>query len=410
LLVHADGTSARLERVPLTDTMIKEHFPQELIRRNPELLPVEELEPTFAPLVTIGWEVDASPAGSIDVLCINPDGRLTVVETKLWRNPQALREVVSQVIDYASQASRWSYEDLDERVVAYNRQYRGDAVSLYETVVTETGEENLEEGHFVDRVTAQLQRGRMLLVVAGDGIRERLEDMRSYLQVAPGLHFSLMLVELQLYRLTEGGDDILVVPQLVARSKEIERAVVTVQAGETPIVQVEMPARVGDMARAPQRARLDVQDVLEALDPVERAFVEDLMADLEPLGVYADPTKRDLMFRLPDPADRGRPATLLGINPRGHVLYEDWLPRQLIDSWGIEEALAVDIAEEYYQSVIGLFPGRQMDMDEEGHGEAWKPHIPISKVQGKGAQFREILKRTVERILMAAQERLSDSE
>ena len=39
-------------------------------------------------------------SGAIDNLYLRTAGYLVVVETKLWRNPQGRREVVSQVLDY----------------------------------------------------------------------------------------------------------------------------------------------------------------------------------------------------------------------------------------------------------------------------------------------------------------------
>ena len=409
-IVTGDETLIPLERIPLRETLIKEHVPQDLIRRNPDLLPVAELEPTFAPLITVGWEVDASPAGSIDVLCINPGGRLTIVETKLWRNPQALRDVVSQVIDYASQVSRWSYEDLEQRVVAYNQRFRGSAKGLFETVVHETGDEGLDEAHFVDRVTTHLRRGRMLLAVAGDGIQERLEDITSYLQVTPSLHFRLILVEMQFYQLPGEEDRMLLVPQLVLRSKEVERAVVGVRAADASMVVVEPPPQIGDLVSTPQRARLEVQDVLGDLEPQEREFVESIMADLEPLGVYGEPGERDLMLKLPNPRGFGRDATVLKIKPKQRTLYEDHLPRQLIDQWHISQEEAVAAARDYYQAVIDLYPGRHIPMNEEGHGKAWEPEIPISTAMERATEFRDLLRRTVERLVALQEQPRSDTD
>jgi hypothetical protein len=37
-----------------------------------------------------------------------------VVETKLWRNPEAHRSVVAQIIDYAKDLSKMSFEDFCE--------------------------------------------------------------------------------------------------------------------------------------------------------------------------------------------------------------------------------------------------------------------------------------------------------
>jgi hypothetical protein len=53
----------------------------------------------------------------------------------------------------------------------------------------------VDEQHFHDALTANLRRGRFLLLIVGDGIREGVEAIAEYLQVHSGLHFSLGLVE-----------------------------------------------------------------------------------------------------------------------------------------------------------------------------------------------------------------------
>ena len=56
----------------------------------------------FSPPRTVGREV-LTAAGLIDVLYVSPAGLVTIVETKLWRNPEARREVVGQILDYAKE-------------------------------------------------------------------------------------------------------------------------------------------------------------------------------------------------------------------------------------------------------------------------------------------------------------------
>lgn len=48
-----------------------------------------------------------TPSGYVDNLLATPDGDLVLVGCKLWRNPEALREVVGQTLDYAKELSAW---------------------------------------------------------------------------------------------------------------------------------------------------------------------------------------------------------------------------------------------------------------------------------------------------------------
>jgi len=94
-----------------------EEWLQRLIFDHPDLLPVHEFDESFAPLIPIGREV-ATKSGSIDNLYISPVGRVTIVETKLWKNPERHRTVLAQVIDYAKDVSGWTYEELSNAVVS----------------------------------------------------------------------------------------------------------------------------------------------------------------------------------------------------------------------------------------------------------------------------------------------------
>ena len=95
--VSSDGQHYGLRCIDYSDKRIGEDFLQDALNKNPQVLPVGELDPSFTPLVTLGREI-----ACIDNLFISPTGKMTVVETKLWRNPEATREVVGQILEYAT--------------------------------------------------------------------------------------------------------------------------------------------------------------------------------------------------------------------------------------------------------------------------------------------------------------------
>ena len=55
-------------------------------------------------------------SGYLDNLLVTPTGDLALVERKFWRNSEARREVVAQIIDYAKEMSCWTYETLQEAI------------------------------------------------------------------------------------------------------------------------------------------------------------------------------------------------------------------------------------------------------------------------------------------------------
>ena len=52
----------------------------------------------------------------LDMLGVTQTGRLVLVECKLWRNPQARREVVAQIVEYAALLRHLSFGDLTARL------------------------------------------------------------------------------------------------------------------------------------------------------------------------------------------------------------------------------------------------------------------------------------------------------
>jgi hypothetical protein len=116
VLVSSEGQSSRLERVVLGAGTHSEAWLQALIFDHPELLPVAQIEPAFGSLIPAGREV-ACGTGSIDNLYLTPSGGIVLVETKLWRNVQARREVVGQALDYVSSLMTMGYEAFEAAVL-----------------------------------------------------------------------------------------------------------------------------------------------------------------------------------------------------------------------------------------------------------------------------------------------------
>ena len=166
----------------------------------------------------------STPAGYVDALYVNALGRLTLAEFKLWRNPQARREVIGQILDYAKEIASWSYEDLQREV---SKALKRPGNVLFDLV--RATDPDVEEGVFVDNVTRHLRRGEFLLLIIGDGIREGVENIVDFVQQHSGLHFNLALVEAALYR--DKDDHVIVQPRVLCRTEIVRRVVF--EAGET---------------------------------------------------------------------------------------------------------------------------------------------------------------------------------
>lgn len=233
-----------LSLAPNDDNRIDEAYIRDLIFAHPTVLPIGEIDREFIGAVPICTEL-ATPAGYLDVLLLTPTGLPIIVECKLWRNPEARREVVGQILDYAKELSRFSASDL--RSAASSRLKRGGNVLLD---LVRTADPLVDEADFNDALTRNLRRGRFLLLIVGDGIREGTEAIAEYLQLHSGLHFTLGLVELPVFQSADGRR--LVTPRVLLHTKVIEHTVVSVPEGFS--VESRSGAQVDDSMEADSTA------------------------------------------------------------------------------------------------------------------------------------------------------------
>lgn len=225
IVLTADGRSIALQRVPqqgIEATLLEAEI-QALVHLHPAALPIAEIDPMFTGAVAVCREMQLGK-GRVDNFLVTPSGLPVLVECKLWRNPEARREVVGQILDYAKVLSRWSFSDLQREVNSRTGMGPNALLGL-----VRAADPNVDEIQFTDAVTANLRRGRFLLLILGDGVREDVEAIASYLQAHAGLHFTFGLVEFPIYRLP--GGERLVAPRVVTRTTSIVRNVVAVPEG-----------------------------------------------------------------------------------------------------------------------------------------------------------------------------------
>lgn len=268
-----------LEQRPLASEGRNEAWLRDFLLAHPEVLPAAAIDPAFADPVPICRELP-TPAGPVDAVFANRQGALVLVECKLWRNPQARREVVGQILDYAKEIARWRYEDL-QREVSRARGEPG-VNALFQAVAAR--HPDLSEATFCDQVSRNLAAGRFLLLVVGDGIREGTEGIIQFVARHSGLHFTFGLVEAVGYALPDGR--LLVQPRLLARTVNVERAVVRIEnAVATAVAEVVEPeesvttTETGEMGGEVQERRRFDPALIEADRTFWQRFVERLKLD-----------------------------------------------------------------------------------------------------------------------------------
>lgn len=220
-LFDEHGEVIALEHVRL-DRGFTENWLQSRLFENPKSLPLGEIDPGYQRVTSLCTEMSTS-VGPIDIVYVTPEGRLVIVETKLWRNPEARRKVVGQILDYAKELIAWSYADL-QREVSRRTGLKGN--SPYALVKADFPE--TDEAVFVDGVSASLTKGDFMLIIAGDGIHHGAKGIVEFLQNTAHMRFVLSMIEVGVYRFP-GLERYFIQPRVLAKTQTLERVVANEQ-------------------------------------------------------------------------------------------------------------------------------------------------------------------------------------
>lgn len=342
-----DGASARsLDRFHLHQDSngsggYSERWVQELVMRHPNLLPIDEIEPALTPAIPVCMELPV-PSGYVDNLLVTPDGGIILVECKLWRNPEARREVVGQIIDYAKDLAGWSYEDLQRALERSKATGTGKPPHLFDYVKDAP---DVDEARFVDGISRNLKRGRFLLLIVGDGIREGVEAMTSFLQNHAGLHFTLSLVELAIFPTPTAG--YLVQPRVLMKTVTIERGIVTVEDKRISLQPSHQAPMVPDTAKRSTISEEQFFEEIGRADPSVSVGLRKFLNRLEDLAVTAQFGKGLILRWQPDENHRFN----LGAIYTNLEVVTDAI------NWAADNVGRIDLAQQYLRSLAQCVEG-----------------------------------------------------
>ncbi|MCE0758453.1 DUF4268 domain-containing protein [Marinobacter sp. G11] len=252
-----------------------EQWLQEQLFRNPQSLPFGEINPGYREVVPLCMEMNTA-AGPIDIVYVTPQGKLVIVETKLWRNPEARRKVIGQILDYAKELQNWSYSDL-QREVSRRTGEKGNVPYA----LVQNHYPNTDEAEFVDGISNSLAQGDFMLVIAGDGIRSDTQAMIQYLDNTANMKFTLAVIETAVYQ-TEEQDLTFIQPRTLFQTKEIQRTVYITDFGETP-------SPVDNLSTS------QPSSLMTQYHQFWKAFIDDLRLD-DPDQPMANPIARGNVF------------------------------------------------------------------------------------------------------------------
>lgn len=155
---------------------------QEALKRNPEVIPVADLD--LSNLVVVGRETGVAP-GAIDLLLVDGDGRVIILETKLARNPELRRQAVAQLLDYG--AGLWQtapgLKEFEELVLGYWRsdqcedqrvKHAGALREGLEGIFKELCGDDWDYELFEARLDQNLAAGHHVLIVVATGLMDSI--------------------------------------------------------------------------------------------------------------------------------------------------------------------------------------------------------------------------------------------
>jgi hypothetical protein len=291
-----DQSAVVLKRADLDDSGGSESYNEAWLQRvlyeNPQVFPIEQIEPGFGDLISLCCELPLFLGGALTVyldnLFVTPNGGLVIVEVKLWRNPEARRSAIAQAMEYAAAIFRMGYNDL-EAVVQKARAARGlPPSSLFGVVSSQYA--HIDQTEFHDAVARNLARGRAVIAVLGDGIREEMLSLATLVQGHAGHRFTFALVELAVYDI--GANARVIVPSVLTQTVLIERGVVRVENDSKQGLKNEITAAALSSSNAPANKRISINEdeFFESLGKKDTTLPDVLRAFLtkaEVLGVYS---------------------------------------------------------------------------------------------------------------------------
>ena len=365
--MRVDGTPVRVtagksvmldqERLGGGEGLHDEQWLQQLIHRHPAIIPIGRIETRFSELVSVCMELPLR-SGYLNNLLMTSDGNIVIVEVKLFRNPQARREVLAQALDYATALFRMNYTDLEAAVLKSDFDGIAPPARLYDLF---DGPEALDESAFVDAVNTNLKNGRIVVLVAGDGIRTDVESLMDGLQAHAGFHFTFALLELAVFQRTS-ADDLIVMPRILAKTEIIPHFAVQIDDQRVEIVSLKTEPRPSSSATTPQSISSEqfyetVADGNSSLLGQLKAFVDKLSG----IGVYPD-FKQSLIFRWDTPSGRSQN---MGYIAKTGVFYTD-------------HSGGTPAARKYIEDLADCFGGKAK-IHEKGNGyvvvDGKPPHI-----------------------------------
>jgi hypothetical protein len=180
------------------------------------------------------------------------------------------------------------YETFEQTVLKARQSEPDRYTSIYELV--RSHDPSTGEPEFVEALSRNLARGRAVIAVVGDGIRDDIAPLAELLQSHAGQRFTFALVELGIFETPQKAIR-LVIPSVLAKTVLIERGVVRLQNDAIRIEaerSSDTPVAGGARRRAVSIGEDEFYELLAQRDPEAPGLLRRFLEKADRIGVYVD--------------------------------------------------------------------------------------------------------------------------
>ena len=189
---------------------------QTILQKYPQVIPGKQIDTVNEDAPRFALLRREMPIGgwSLDHLYTDQNGVLTLVETKLFQNPESRREVIGQIIEYAANATdSWA----SGRARQYAIEFWSQQGREIDDVLQERLGQEIDTEDLWNKVEANLKNGRFRLIIATDELRPEVRRMVEYLN-REMQNAEVLGLELKCYG--EDQQATVLVPHLVGQTQD----------------------------------------------------------------------------------------------------------------------------------------------------------------------------------------------
>jgi len=381
-----------IQPIKLDKPPYDEDWLQNLIHHNPSLVPAGEVEASFEDIIPVARELPLA-SGYLDNLYITPDGYPVLVEVKLWKNQEARRKVIAQILEYAKDFAGLQYDDLNTEIRKLERNQNWGTNPLYE-IVTQNSPNPPDEEIFVDRVSRNLREGRFLLLILGDGVREDMASLANYL-MHHSLRYAFGIIQIRLFNMPDGS--ILALPDVMAKTQTIERHVTVVTAPSADIRVAENVARPQIVTEKLQKTSISLDSFFEELAkaaPDNVIWLKGFLQSLSDLPIEPQVGKSGETLQLKARFDSGDMTTLISINSQQNAEFWGLANGYLKKTPGEQK-----IARSFLDRIASVVPNAHVAVYEKTGNMDVKVNenrVPLRALHGKDKDLKEAIRQAIQ--------------